>query len=140
MNISLFITFKDNCQEAIAFYAKIFNTKVQDLMTFGQMPTQEGFVIPEEDREKVVFATLNVYGTTLMFSDRMSGQPWSNQGNINVTLRGKEKDELQRLYAELQVGGKVLVPMQPTFWSDLFGIVQDKFGTTWQLSHDATEA
>jgi len=27
--------------------------------------------------------------------------------------------------------------LQKTFWSDLYGMVTDKFGITWNISHDS---
>jgi PhnB protein len=44
-----------------------------------------------------------------------------------------DKDEIKRIFEELKDGGEVLMELQQTFFSELYGIVKDKFGIIWQI-------
>jgi PhnB protein len=46
-------------------------------------------------------------------------------------------NDIRRMFDELKVNGEVLMELQKTFWSELYGMVTDKFGVTWGLSHDS---
>ncbi|WP_203248093.1 VOC family protein [Sporosarcina beigongshangi] len=38
------------------------------------------------------------------------------------------------MHGHLQVGGQVIMPLQKTDWSPLYGQVKDKFGVTFQVN------
>jgi len=44
--------------------------------------------------------------------------------------------EAERLYALLAESGEIFWPMQETFWAFRFGMLRDKFGTSWMISHE----
>lgn len=137
MKFSLFISFNGNCKEALELYSKVFGSEVQGLMTFGQMPPAPDYTVPESDKDKVMYADLDIFGTTIMFSDFPEGMPYVAGNNISPTLVTKDKDEMHRIFNALKEGGKIEMELQETFWSELYGMVTDKFGITWQLSHDS---
>ncbi|MEG0418774.1 VOC family protein, partial [Gordonibacter sp.] len=60
--------------------------------------------------------------------------------NISPVLISTDKDELRRLYNELKEGGHVNMELQKTFWSELYGMVTDQFGISWQFSCEAADA
>ncbi|HAE0521181.1 TPA_asm: VOC family protein, partial [Salmonella enterica subsp. enterica serovar Enteritidis str. P125109] len=35
-------------------------------------------------------------------------------------------------------GGKIIMPIQKTFWSEAYGIVEDAFGVQWQVNHETS--
>lgn len=37
----------------------------------------------------------------------------------------------QRVFNALADGGKITMPLQPTFWAKTWGMLIDKFGTPW---------
>ncbi|BFH68842.1 hypothetical protein J27TS7_23420 [Paenibacillus dendritiformis] len=40
---------------------------------------------------------------------------------------------MNRLYERLSAGGRILMPLQMTFWQSKFAVVADRFGICWQL-------
>ena len=135
MKLEMFINFDGNCREALEFYAKVFKTEVQGLMTYGDAPAAEGYVTPEPDRERIMYAGLPVGGMVVMFSDCPPGSGFVAGNNIAPTIGSGDKDEITRLYNELKEGGVVYMELQRTFFAELFAMVQDKFGIIWQISH-----
>ena len=133
MNLELFINFDGNCREAVAFYAKVFKSEVNNLMTYGQSPPDPNFPIAEVDRDKVMYAGVQIGGITVMFMDMPSGSPLIAGNNINPTVSMDNKEEVERIFNELKVGGEVYMELQQTFFSELYGMIRDKFGVIWQI-------
>ncbi|CAM4220987.1 hypothetical protein PATY110618_02445 [Paenibacillus typhae] len=45
-----------------------------------------------------------------------------------------EETEAREIFAALGDGGQVVMPLQKTDWSPLYGIVKDRFGVTFQMN------
>ncbi len=131
---SLFINFDGNCREALAFYAKVFQSEVQVLMTYGQMPPDPNYTVSDADKEYVMYSSVPIFGCNVMFCDVPSDMPLTKGDNISPTLSTDDKEEIRCIFDELSQGGEVLMPLEKTFWSELYGMVQDKYGVIWQLS------
>jgi PhnB protein len=133
MNLELFFNFDGNCREAVEFYAKVFRSEVKNLMTFGQAPPDPNHPLQEADKDKLMYADVMIGGITVMFMDMPSGFPLVAGNNINPTISMDCKEEVKRLFNELKDGGEVLAELQQTFFSELYGMVKDKFGIIWQI-------
>lgn len=133
---SLFINFDGECREAVAYYAKVFQSKVTDLMAYSEMPPDPDYTMPEADKDRVMYANVPIFGVNIMFCDNPSGMPLVKGNNISPTLITDDADEIRRIYGEMLEGGESLMELQKTFWSGLYGMVQDKYGVIWQLSLD----
>jgi PhnB protein len=135
MALSVYLNFDGNCREAVEFYADVFNTEMQEIMTFDQMPPDENVPVPEEIKDKILHTHLDIQGTMVMFSDLMPGMgPPLNMGNnVSLTVVSSDMAELQRLYDRLKEGGSVEMELQETFWSKAYASVTDRFGIPWQL-------
>ena len=137
--LELFINFDGNCREAVAFYAQVFQSEVKNLMTFGQAPPDPNFPLAEADKEKIMYADVQIGGLTVMFMDMPSGSPLVVGNNINPTISMDSKEEVERIFNELKVGGEVYMELQQTFFSELYGIIKDKFGVVWQILYYCRE-
>ena len=42
--------------------------------------------------------------------------------------------EAERFFAALGEGGLITTPLEKTFWTAKFGMLQDRFGVTWMVS------
>ncbi len=142
MALSIYLNFDGNCREAVEFYADVFNTEMQEIMTFDQMPPDENFTVPEEVKNLVLHTHLEIKGTMVMFSDVIPGMgsPLSLGNNISPTVLSEDKAEIQRLYDRLKEGGTVDMELQETFWSKAYASVTDRFGIPWQLDLDTEDA
>lgn len=48
MSVEAYVNFNGNCREAVEFYANVFDIEKQQIMTFGEMPPNPQFPLPEE--------------------------------------------------------------------------------------------
>lgn len=144
MPLDAFVNFDGNCREALAFYAKIFGVEKPYTMTYGEMPPGPeglecpgGVPLPPEAKNLLCYANLPIDGNNLMLCDVPPGAPFIAGNNITLTYSTKDMAEIRRLFAALKEGGNVIMDLQKTFWSELFGMLTDKFGVNWQFVHDS---
>ena len=133
MRLEMFFFFDGNCCEAVEFYAKVFKTKVRNLMTYNEAPADPNNPIADSDKNRVVYAGILLDNMTAMFSDVPSGSGFKAGNNISPTISTNDKEEVKRIFSELSIGGEVYFELAPTFFSELFGMVTDKFGIHWQI-------
>ena len=133
MQLELFINFDGNCREAVEFYAKVFKSKVGNLMTYGEAPPDPSYTLADADKDRIMYAGIPIGGMVVMFMDMPSGSPLTVGNNINPTISVGNKDEVTRLFDGLKEGGEVYMELQQTFFSEWYGMVKDKFGIYWQI-------
>lgn len=136
MSINVYMIFNGNCQEAVEYYAQVFGAQHTEISRFGDMPPEPGQEMPEEMKNRVMHTSLNIHGSTVMFSDGMTDAPITAGNNINVTVLSDDLEKIREEFNHLARDGKVRMDMQETFWSSGYGIVQDKYGIEWMFSHD----
>jgi PhnB protein len=56
---------------------------------------------------------------------------------ISLSLQLDRTDEAERIFHELASNGRVLVPLEKTFWAERFGMVVDRFGIPWLINCEA---
>lgn len=131
-----YLNFNGNCREAFEFYKSVFGGQFMFVGTFGEMPPQEGYTLPEGDRNKIMHISLPIGSSVLMGSD--TGAEWAPsfvQGNnFSVSISAQSKEEADRIFTGLSQGGRVTMPMNQTFWGDYFGMLTDQFGINWMMS------
>lgn len=136
MSFDVFLNFDGNCREAVAFYSEVFQVRVTgEIMTFGQNPEASAV-----DKDRVLYASLPVFGSNLMFSDCPTGATFVQGNNVSLTLGSANPAEITRIFQALAAGGTAVMPLQKTFFSELFGMVCDKFGIHWQLALSPEQA
>ena len=135
MQLEMFINFNGNCREAVEFYARVFKSTVNNLMTYGDAPPDPNYAMPEADKDRVMYAGIPFGGMTVMFMDYPSGSEMAVGDNIHPTISADDKDEVTRIFNELKEGGEVRAELGRTFFSEWYGMVTDKFGVTWQILH-----
>ncbi|UOF90373.1 VOC family protein [Fodinisporobacter ferrooxydans] len=133
LRLNPYLVMDGNAKEAIQFYEKALDAKVLFNQTFGEMPENPEFPLPEDAKERVAHAMLKVGETDLMFSDTFPGQPHQKGNQVTICISTGDKEKSKQIYAALQQDGQVIMPLQETFFSPAYGIVTDKFGVTFQI-------
>jgi PhnB protein len=127
--MDVFLIFDGNCREALEFYSEVFNQKPQQIMTYGQSPQSS-----ELDKERIIYACIPIFGSNVMFSDCPSHFHLIKGNNIALTIGISDEQEIQRIYQRLSEQGTVQMKLGKTFFSELFGMVTDRFNVLWQIS------
>lgn len=136
MSISLnpYLIFNGNAKDAVYFYEKALGGKVIGIMTFGDMPEDPNYPLTDDMKNRVMHAHLQVGETNLMFSDTYEGMPYEPGNAIQMAIHPTNETEARTIFAALEDGGQVLMALQKTDWSPLYGQVKDQFGITFQVN------
>jgi PhnB protein len=140
--INPYLVFNGNCEEAFLFYKSVFGGEFPYIGRFKDMPPAEGNpVLSEADGNKIMHVSLPIGdGSVLMGSDSNSASGEVTFGqNISISINTKSKEEADKLFNGLSVGGTVTMPMSQTFWGAYFGMFADKFGISWMVNFDENE-
>jgi PhnB protein len=125
-----YIAFRDNAREAMEFYQSVFGGKLE-VNTFKEFQASQD---PAED-DKIMHAMLQAEnGITLMGADTPNSMEYDPGSNISLSLSGDDEAELRGYFEKLSAGGTVVEPLEKAPWGDTFGMVVDKFGTTWMVN------
>jgi PhnB protein len=133
-NISIqpYLFFGGRTDEAIEFYRSAVGAEVQMLMRFKESPEPMPDM-PADSGEKVMHAAIRIGETTVMASDgRCQGQP--NFEGFCLAITAPDEAVATRIFNALAEGGKVEMPLTPTFWAPMFGMLEDRFGVGWMIS------
>ena len=137
--INPYINFNGTCEEAFNLYKSIFGGEFTVMQRFNEMPDD----VPEEHKpsesegEKIMHVTLPIgKHAILMGSDYPEKTDNIQAGNnFSISVDTSSEDEADKYFNELSKGGKVIMPMDKTFWGSLFGMLVDKFGIQWMVSY-----
>lgn len=136
--VHTYLTFDGNCEEAFNFYKSVFGGEFTYIGKFGEMPNEEGFPVLEANKNKIMHVSLPIGNTVLMGSDTGGecGPTFRQGNNFSISINAESKEEADKLFAGISVGGQVIMPMENTFWGAYFGMSTDKFGINWMVNFD----
>jgi PhnB protein len=126
-----YLLFDGNCREAFKAYEKIFNGKIQAMMTFDETPAAKD--MGPEWRNMIIHAYMTFGDSTLMASDAPP-QHFEPMQGLSVSLHPETVQEAERIFNALAEGADVKMPLQETFWAQRYGMLVDRFGTPWMIN------
>lgn len=127
-----YLMFDGNCAEAMRFYERTLGGKIEAMLKTSDTPIADQ--MPAASAGRIMHAALEFDGGMLMASDTMMDEPYEGMKGFMLALRYSTVAEAERIFAALSEGGKVTMPMQKTFWAESFGMVVDRFGTSWAVN------
>jgi PhnB protein len=130
--LDVYLTFNGNCADAMRFYERTLNGKLEMLMTHAESPIVAQ--APPGSADRIMHARLVIDGRVLMASDSMVGQPYEGMKGFSLSLIYPTVADAQRVFDALAEGGQVHRPLQKMFWAEAFGMLVDRFGTPWMIN------
>jgi PhnB protein len=131
MKMNTYVNFSGSCAEAFRYYEKHLGAKVGTMMTHGQSPDQSR--VKPEWKDALLHARISIGDTELMAADIPNAEPMRS---AYLTLRVDSDIEAERVFAALSDGGRVLMPLEETFFASRFGQVRDRFGINRMILHE----
>ena len=103
------------------------------LMTMKDVPGEEP---PADKADLIIHAALTVGEDLLMASD----DPMTDSfGPVQGMMVSYDAADATRVFDALSDGGNVTQALEPTFFSEAFGMCVDRFGTPWMVNAEAAE-
>ena len=132
-----YLAFGGRCRDAMTFYREVLGGELT-LQTVAESPLAAR--CPEGMHDQIMHSVLAGDGFLLMGTDMTRpGETNGSGAGMAVALDFDDGDETGRCFAALADGGAVVDPLERRPWGALFGVVQDRFGKVWMLSHRTEE-
>lgn len=131
MRMNTYVNFRGKCAEAFQYYERHLGAKIGMIMTHAQSPDLSR--VGPDWKDAVLHASISIGGTELMAADIPNAEPMRS---AYLTLRMDSNIEAERAFTSLSDGGRVLMPLEETFFAFRFGQVQDRFGMNWMILHE----
>lgn len=132
MKLHTYLNYGGNCEKAFRFYEQHLGGKITMLMRHGEQPNPND--VPPDWRNAVLHARMNIGGTELLGAD-IPPDRFQPMRSAYLSLTVSSTDEAERIYSVLVDGGQIFMPMEETFFAFRFGMLRDKFGTSWMILH-----
>ena len=133
MQLTPYIIFNGNCEEALNFYVTVLGGQIKDLMRFEGTPGES----MSADKQKIMHSHFVADGFFFMASDSGMGAPTSDSsGQVHLSINFEDGAQQEKIFNALSEGGHVTMPLDDTFWGARFGMLTDKFGIKWMFNHD----
>lgn len=137
--VSTYLNFDGKTEEAFLFYRSVFKTEfVKGLQRFGEIPHgPDQPKVPDSIKKMVLHVELPLMGGhVLMGTDapKEMGFTVTPGNNMHIHLEPDSREEADRIFKELSIGGVIEMPMADMFFGAYFGSFTDKFGINWMIN------
>lgn len=127
------INFNGNAFEAFTFYKSVFGGEFTKIIRFKDLASAE-FPVPEKEEQKIMYIALPIgEGSMLIANDvpEVMGKVNERENRSKILINTESKEEADRLFAGLSVGGEVEGAMGDSPWGSYAGMFRDKYGIEW---------
>jgi PhnB protein len=136
MQISTYLSFKGDCEAAFKFYERCLGGQLGPIFRYGGTPMADQ--VPAGWSDKIMHGSLTVGGLLLMGGD-VAPEAYEQPKGFSLSVQIKGTDDAERVFHELARDGRVVMPLEKTFWAARFGMVVDRFGIPWLINCEETD-
>jgi PhnB protein len=131
MQINPYLSFKGDCEAAFTFYERCLGGQRGTIFRYAGSPMADQ--VPADWQDKVMHGSLTVGDLMLMGGD-VAPDGYEEPKGFSLSIQIKSTADAERIFHELATDGRVVMPLEKTFWADRFGMVVDRFGIPWLIN------
>jgi PhnB protein len=136
MQMNPYLSFKGQCEAAFKFYEQCLGGQLGAIFRYAGSPIASQ--VPADWQDKVMHGSVTVGEQVLMGAD-VAPDHYEEPKGFSLSLEITSMTEAERIFHELSQGGKVVVPLEKTFWAERFGVLVDRFGIQWLINCEGSE-
>lgn len=123
-NISTWLWFENQAEEAVEYYAKVFKNVKTGFTLKGPSIT--------DGKEIVISMEFSIGDAKFGALNQNTGETFTPANSFTVNC--ETEDEIKALWAELSGNERIMMPLETYPFSEMFGWCADKYGVSWQLN------
>jgi PhnB protein len=131
-----YLSFKGDCEAAFRFYEQSLGAQVGAIFRYGGTPLAGQ--VPADWSDKVMHASLTLGGQALMGGD-VAPDRYEQPKGFSLSLQIESTADAERIFRELAKDGRVVMPLEKTFWAARFGMIVDRFGIPWLINCEESD-
>jgi len=132
------INFNGNAEEAFTFYKSVFGGEFVKIIRFKDIASAE-FTVSEKEENKIMHIALPIGKHSMLMANdvpEIMGKTNENENRSKIVISAESKEEADKLFNGLSVGGEIEGPIGDSFWGSYFGCFRDKYGIEWIVEFD----
>ena len=129
MKIQAYLSFKGQCQQALNYYADLFDAKVINRQTYADKKID----VPASYRDKLQHAELKGKNVYFMAYDAAPDTPLNGGNQIHMSIEADSVKDGKQLFESLSDNGTVHHQYSVREWG-YFGRCTDRFGIGWMVN------
>ncbi len=131
------INFNGNAEEAFNFYKSVFGGEFATVMRFKDLSVPEN-PVADKEANKIMHIALPIGKNVLMGNDvpERMGRVSEDENRSKISVSAESREEADRIYDGLTVGGSIEVAIGDSPWGSYFGMFRDKYGIEWMVDFD----
>jgi PhnB protein len=94
--------------------------------------------VPADWSDKIMHGSVTIGDQTLMGGDIAPDQYEEPKG-FSLSLQIKSAADAERIFHEMAKDGRVVMPLEKTFWAERFGMLVDRFGIPWLINCEGSD-
>ena len=134
MQLDIYVNYRGKCEEAFRFYQQHLGGRITGMVRHGEQPNPN---IPADWKDNVLHARIEIGGSILMGADIPNAEPMRS---AYLSLSVDTEADAERIYRVLTDGGEVFMKVEKTPFANRFAMLRDRFGASWMLLHQPTDA
>ena len=131
VELTAYISFKGDCEDAFRFYEEALGAKPGLIFRYADSPMAD--VVPEGWDTKIMHGSVTIGAYRLEGAD-VPPERYTEPKGFSLSLNVSTCEEAERVFEELANEGRIVYPIEKTFWSERFGMVIDRFGIPWMIN------
>jgi PhnB protein len=131
-----YLSFKGDCEAAFKLYERCLGGQLGPLFRYAGTPLADQ--VPRDWSDKIMHGSLTVGDQVIMGGD-VAPDRYEEPKGFSMSLHLKRTADADRIFHELAGGGRVVMPLEKTFWAARFGMLVDRFGIPWLVNCDSDQ-
>jgi PhnB protein len=136
MRMNPYLSFNGQCEAAFKFYEQCLGGQLGAIFRYAGSPFADQ--VPADWQNKVMHGSVTV-GEQLLAGADVTPDRYEAPKGFSLSLQMKDPAEAERVFRELGKNGRVVMPLEKTFWAARFGMVVDRFGIPWLINCEGSD-
>ena len=136
MQMNPYLSFNGQCEAAFKFYQQCLGGQLGTIFRYAGTPLSDH--VPPDWQDKVMHGSLTIGDQVLMGGD-VAPDRYEEPKGFSLSLQIRNTADAERIFRDLATDGRIVVPLDKTFWADRFGMVVDRFGIPWLINCEASQ-
>ena len=131
LNPQIQLAFNGQCEAAFRCYEQHLNGTNTLMLTWGNSPMKAD--TPPGWDAKILHATLKI-GNAVITGGDVPPDGTSHQRALRLCSKWTILSQRSACFRRSRKNGKIVLPLQETFWAGRFGMLVDQFGIPWSIN------
>ena len=131
MQITINLGFKGQCEAAFKLYEQCLGAEPGPILRYAGSPMAND--VPADWQDKIMHGSVKLGDLVLMGGDVAPGRYEEPKG-FALSIQITSIDDAERVFRELARDGRIVMPLETTFWAERFGQLVDRFGVPWLIN------